>query len=61
MESDSEPSKETTSPEIKSFFDSAPPLRDGGDISEKLKEFIERNSSSSGKFTSAQLFIYAFL
>ncbi|KAM7514622.1 hypothetical protein LguiA_004205 [Lonicera macranthoides] len=47
MESNSEPSKET-SPEIKSFFDSAPPLRNGGDISEKLKEFIERNSSSSG-------------
>uniref|UniRef100_A0A5B7ANF8 Putative phosphopantothenate--cysteine ligase 2 isoform X1 n=1 Tax=Davidia involucrata TaxID=16924 RepID=A0A5B7ANF8_DAVIN len=38
--------QETLYTEIKSFFDSAPPLRDGLDISRKLKEFIERNSCS---------------
>ncbi|XP_072977893.1 phosphopantothenate--cysteine ligase 2-like [Typha angustifolia] len=33
--------------DVKSFFDSAPPLRNGDLISERLKEFIERNSRSS--------------
>ncbi|XP_072997480.1 phosphopantothenate--cysteine ligase 2-like isoform X2 [Typha latifolia] len=33
--------------DVKSFFDSAPPLRNGNLISERLKEFIERNSRSS--------------
>lgn len=34
--------------EIKSFFDSAPPLRNIENVSEDLKKFIEMNSS--GKF-----------
>ncbi|XAR48600.1 Phosphopantothenate--cysteine ligase [Bertholletia excelsa] len=34
--------------EISSFFDSAPPLKDGGDVSRKVLEFIERNSQSTG-------------
>nr|XP_048332582.1 phosphopantothenate--cysteine ligase 2-like isoform X1 [Ziziphus jujuba var. spinosa] len=34
--------------EIQSFFDSAPPLRSSGDVSEKLEEFVKRNSIASG-------------
>ena len=43
--------QETLDAEIKSFFESAPPLKNSDDISEKLKKFIERNSLSLGKFT----------
>nr|XP_027094316.1 phosphopantothenate--cysteine ligase 2-like [Coffea arabica] len=42
----SEVLQETPSVEIKSFFDSAPPLKDADEISRKLKEFVERNSST---------------
>lgn len=38
--------------EITSFFDSAPPLKDGIDIDRKITEFIERHSPLSGKFSS---------
>ncbi|CAK9173968.1 unnamed protein product [Ilex paraguariensis] len=38
---------ETPYAEIDSFFDSAPPLRDGTNIRSKLKDFIEMHSSSS--------------
>lgn len=42
--------------EVGAFFDSAPPLKDRGSISEKLKEFIELNSSSSsGKIIDNRL------
>lgn len=41
-------SLETTYDEIKSFFDSAPQLRDGISVSTKLNEFIGMNSSSLG-------------
>lgn len=41
--------------EIQSFFDSAPPLRSSGDVSEKLEEFVKRNSIASGKFTLSSL------
>lgn len=34
--------------EITSFFDSAPPLKDGIDIDRKITEFIERHSPLSG-------------
>lgn len=34
--------------EIQTFFDSAPPLKDRAEISEKLKRFFEFNSQSSG-------------
>ncbi|KAJ4965661.1 hypothetical protein NE237_017510 [Protea cynaroides] len=34
--------------DVKLFFDSAPPLRDSLSLSERLTEFIERNSWSSG-------------
>lgn len=49
--------------EIKSFFDSAPPLKDGEGITRKLKGFIERNSASSGKFNffSAMWLVSVFL
>ncbi|PIN24731.1 putative protein with similarity to phosphopantothenoylcysteine synthetase/decarboxylase [Handroanthus impetiginosus] len=36
-----------TPADIKSFFDSAPPLKNDAEIRRKLKEFIERNHSSS--------------
>ncbi|CAL5384209.1 unnamed protein product [Camellia sinensis] len=44
----SETPQDTLYEEIKSFFDSAPPLKDGPGISKKLNEFIERNSQSTG-------------
>ncbi|XP_028056065.1 phosphopantothenate--cysteine ligase 2-like isoform X2 [Camellia sinensis] len=44
----SETPQDTLYEEIKSFFDSAPPLKDGPGISKKLNEFIERNSKSTG-------------
>ncbi|KAJ7959069.1 phosphopantothenate--cysteine ligase 2-like [Quillaja saponaria] len=34
--------------EVKAFFDSAPPLKDSNEVSEKLKEFIEGFSTSQG-------------
>lgn len=58
----SEAPQETSSVEIKSFFNSAPPLKDAGDISGKLKDFIQRNSLSSGTFTVYfQSAIYVYL
>ncbi|XP_077249973.1 phosphopantothenate--cysteine ligase 2-like isoform X2 [Tasmannia lanceolata] len=41
--------QETIGAEFKSFFDSAPPLRDRLDVSKKVKEFINQNVQSSGK------------
>jgi phosphopantothenate-cysteine ligase len=43
--------QETLDAEVESFFESAPPLKNRDDISEKLEEFVERNSALSGKFT----------
>ncbi|XP_075639953.1 phosphopantothenate--cysteine ligase 2-like [Castanea sativa] len=40
--------QETLDAEIKSFFESAPPLKNSDDIGEKLKKFIERNLLSLG-------------
>ncbi|KAK9271381.1 hypothetical protein L1049_026971 [Liquidambar formosana] len=37
----------TVDTQVKSFFASAPPLRDSLDISQKIKEFIERNGGAS--------------
>ncbi|XP_052189207.1 phosphopantothenate--cysteine ligase 1-like isoform X2 [Diospyros lotus] len=45
---DSETLQDSLHGEIESFFDSAPPLKDGPDISRKVKEFIERTSLSAG-------------
>ncbi|GMP81700.1 hypothetical protein CsSME_00036327 [Camellia sinensis var. sinensis] len=45
----SETPQDTLCEEIKSFFDSTPPLKDGPRISKKLNEFIERNSQSTDK------------
>ncbi|KAI8548211.1 hypothetical protein RHMOL_Rhmol07G0255400 [Rhododendron molle] len=50
--SSSETPQDTVYEEIESFFDSAPPLKDGADISRKLTEFIARDSQSTGKFVS---------
>ncbi|KAL2468045.1 Phosphopantothenate--cysteine ligase 1 [Forsythia ovata] len=50
---DSEYFQETPYTEIKSFFESAPPLKDVVEINRKLEEFMERNySSSENKRTS---------
>ena len=38
--------------EITSFFDSAPPLKDGLDIGRKIAGFIDRHSPKSGKLSS---------
>ncbi|KVH98072.1 DNA/pantothenate metabolism flavoprotein, C-terminal [Cynara cardunculus var. scolymus] len=43
---------ETISVEVKSFFDSAPLLKDADNISRKLTQFIDHNASLSGMFTS---------
>ena len=45
-------SKEVLDAEIESFFDSAPPLKNRHDVSEKLEDFVKKNSSASGMFTS---------
>lgn len=34
---------------VKSFFESAPPLADGENISKKIAEFISRSRRASGK------------
>lgn len=41
--------------DVQSFFDSAPYLRNSTIISDKIKEFIDHNSQSSGKY--AMLYI----
>lgn len=46
--SNSETTHDSVYEEIESFFDSAPPLKDRSDISRKLKEFIARDSHSTG-------------
>jgi len=38
--------------QVKAFFDSAPPLHNSHDITQKLNQFIQHNSSSSGKSDS---------
>ncbi|XP_059287031.1 phosphopantothenate--cysteine ligase 2-like [Lycium ferocissimum] len=38
---------ETPTLKVKTFFESAPPLKDAAEIESKLKEFVDRNSSSS--------------
>lgn len=59
--SSSETPQDTVYEEIESFFDSAPPLKDGADISRKLNEFIARDSQSTGKFVSESCFPLASL
>ena len=46
---DSMDAAETLDAEVKAFFDSAPPLHNSHDITQKLNHFIQRNSSPSGK------------
>ncbi|KAK6161303.1 hypothetical protein DH2020_004684 [Rehmannia glutinosa] len=48
--------EETTYADIKSFFDSAPPLKDGAETKRKLEEFMEKNHSPSGKFAALTTF-----
>ncbi|XP_022894519.1 phosphopantothenate--cysteine ligase 2-like [Olea europaea var. sylvestris] len=52
---DSEHFQETLYTEIKSFFDSSPPLKDVDEINRKLEEFIERNYSSSENKTTRRV------
>ncbi|KAL6130459.1 hypothetical protein ACLB2K_068838 [Fragaria x ananassa] len=40
--------KEVLDAEIKSFYDSAPPLNNSDDVSEKLEAFVKKNSQPSG-------------
>ncbi|KAI4337745.1 hypothetical protein L6164_016122 [Bauhinia variegata] len=42
-----EASQQTLETEVKTFFDSAPPLQNSTEINKKLKEFIQRNSFPS--------------
>lgn len=49
------------STEVKSFFDSAPPLKDYDHFSEKLKLFISQNFQRSGKNISYESFYISFL
>lgn len=42
--------EQTPAADIKSFFDSAPPLKASEGIERILQEFIQRNLSSSSKF-----------
>ncbi|XP_074330624.1 phosphopantothenate--cysteine ligase 2-like isoform X2 [Apium graveolens] len=48
MENKAVTPQETSLDEIKCFFDSAPPLKDGNSISKKLDEFLGTNSLLSG-------------
>ena len=43
--------KEVLDAEIKSFFDSAPPLKNSDDVTQKLEEFVKKNSLLSGMLT----------
>lgn len=51
MENKSVTAQETAYNEIKCFFDSAPPLKDGIGINKKLHEFLEKNSLSAGNYS----------
>lgn len=42
-----EASGETLRAEVKTFFDSAPPLQNSDEITQKLNQFIQRNSSGN--------------
>lgn len=53
---DSEPLAE----EVRSFFESAPPLKNREIISQKLKDFVDRNSYPSGINSSNFAFIFKF-
>lgn len=59
----SEDVEQTLETQVKAFFDSAPPLHNSHDITQKLNQFIQRNSSSSGKSASTTPFksVYLFL
>lgn len=46
----SESFEETTYAEVKSFFDSSPPLKDGDEIRRRVEEFVEKRCSSAGMF-----------
>lgn len=41
--------EETSSGDVKSFFDSSPPLKDAAEIKRKIEEFVQQ-TSLSGKF-----------
>lgn len=53
--------KETLDAEIQAFFDSAPPLKNKVDISEKLEEFVKKNSLPSGMFTFCFVTVIFFI
>ena len=45
----SEANRSTLDEEIESFFNSAPPLKNSSDLSDKIEQFIKKNSAQSGK------------
>lgn len=46
---DANQSQETPKNDVMSFFESAPLLKDAAEIEKSLTEFVDRNTSSSGK------------
>lgn len=55
----SESFEEDTYANIRSFFDSAPSLKDGLEIKRKLDEFMEKNQSSTRKYNIKTFFNFA--
>jgi phosphopantothenate---cysteine ligase (ATP) len=51
---------QTLEAQVKAFFDSAPPLHNSHEITQKLNQFIQRNSSSSGDLASDTSFKSAY-
>jgi phosphopantothenate-cysteine ligase len=51
----------TLETQVKAFFDSAPPLHSSSEITQKLNQFIQRNSSSSGKLVSTRTFKFTYI
>lgn len=42
----------------RSFFSSAPPLKDGSDIAKKVKDFIAQNAEAIGMFFPNSSFLF---
>lgn len=51
---------QTLEAQIKAFFDSAPPLHNSHEITQKLNQFIQRNSSSSSGTLPSTTFSFVF-
>jgi len=58
---DTEDLGQTLEAQVKAFFDSAPPLHNSHEITQKLNQFIQRNSSSSADLYIFQISIFLFV